>query len=110
MAWEDPDLDGAALDLLLDGALDGVCGAQPAACVLGECEDGEAFGDVSFEPDREVGGVATISCNEAVERLLCGSYENAETGADALHIVACRGVLLHREMFEEQRHTSVQLI
>ena len=39
MAWGDADFGGASLDFLLDGVLDGVCGAQPTARWLGDRED-----------------------------------------------------------------------
>jgi hypothetical protein len=56
----------------LDGALDGVCGSQAPAGVLGEFENGEALGDVALEPGSQALGLVAIAGDEAFEFLLGG--------------------------------------
>src|SRR6266511_1102096 len=67
---EDADLAGAAFDLLLDRPLDGVGGTHAPPVLLRQGEDGEAFGDVVFEPVGEAVGRATVGGDQAVEFLL----------------------------------------
>ena len=69
---EDADLAGAAFDLLLDRPLDGVGGTHAPPVRLRQGEDGEAFGDVVFEPVGEAVGLATVGGDQAVEFLLRG--------------------------------------
>ena len=86
---EDPDLDGAPLELLLDGALNEVRSAQASAMILGQREYSQAFGNGVFQPCRETGGRIAVSGNELVERDL-GLGERgcipdaAQLGTDAL--------------------------
>jgi len=79
---------GAALDLLLDGALDGVGGAQPATVMARQGHDGEAFGNVVLEPLGEARGALLVVSSQAVEFGLCvfdggGVPDPAQLGADA---------------------------
>jgi hypothetical protein len=68
---EDPDLDGAALEFLLDGALDRIGSAQAPAVVLRQGEGRQAFGDGVFEPRGELGRGFAIVGDELFERGLC---------------------------------------
>ena len=61
---ENPDLDGAALDFLLDGALDGVRGSQALSVRLGHGEDGEALRNAVFEPSGELGGAVAVAFDQ----------------------------------------------
>jgi len=49
---EEANLDGPALEILLDRALDGVRGAQAPAMMAWQGEDGEALGDGTLQPQR----------------------------------------------------------
>jgi transposase len=60
VSGKDPDLDGAALELLLDGALHRVGGPHAAVVVLGEREDGEALGYALLQPCREFRGGGAV--------------------------------------------------
>ncbi len=60
---EDPDLDSAPFEFLLDGALNWVRCAQPFPVKFRQGEDREAFGDVFLEPIGLIGrGVAIAVC------------------------------------------------
>ncbi len=72
LVGEDPDLLGAALDLLLDGSLHGVRGPQALLVALGQGEDGEALGDCRFEPIGALGGGLAIALHRARQLGLCG--------------------------------------
>jgi len=66
--WKDrppnPDLDCAAFQLLLDGALYWVRGAQAAAVVLWQGEDGQAFRHVFLQPLGQLRGGAVAGCHQ----------------------------------------------
>ena len=78
---EDADLYGAALEFLLDGALDGVGRAQASPVMLRQGEDGEAFEDGALQPRRHGGGCVAIGGDKFVERNLslgkCGGIPDA---------------------------------
>jgi len=71
LAWEDADFDGSALEFLLDTALHGVGGSHSAAMVLGQSEDGEAFGDIVLEPCGQFWRGFTVAGDQGDQFGLC---------------------------------------
>ena len=67
-AGKDPDLDRAPFQFLLDRALDRVGCTQALSVVLGQREDGEAFGDILLQPISQFGGGVAIAGDELGER------------------------------------------
>ncbi len=70
LARKDPDFGRAALQLLLHRALHRFRGAQSAAMVLGQREDGEAFGHVLLEPCGQLRRGVAIAGDQLGQRAL----------------------------------------
>ena len=84
---KDAHLAGAALDLLLDGALDRIGCAHAATVLVWKTEHGEPLGHSALQPGCELGCGALVGLHEPVQ-LFLGAHQGggipdaAEFGAD----------------------------
>ena len=89
LAGKDPDLDGSALELLLDRTLDQVGRAEALAVVLGQRAHGQPLGHVLFQPICQLRCAVAITGNQVGERGLglgqiVGRPDGLELPPDAL--------------------------